>query len=127
MQFNDWLAGKKRERGLSNKAIAEAVGVTSSTVGRWLKGERVPGRAQVGGLALLFQVSPVTILRMIDKKALDEEVSQVERQQSLAELLAYVPELGDFVELMWRMTPERRAAIILLARSAAGDSANGSK
>lgn len=127
MEFNDWLAGKKAAFHLSNKAIGDSVGVTPSAVSRWLDGKRLPERQHVGGLALLFRVSPVMILRMIDKKDLDEEVSQVERQQNMAELLAYVPELGEFVELLWRMAPEKRAALILLARSAAENSEGGSK
>ena len=117
MEFNDWLAAKKAEFRLSNKAIADACGVTPGAVGRWLRGERMPERAQVVALALLFRVSAVTILRMTDRAELLQEEDTTKRQQSMAELLTYVPELAEFVELLWKMPPERRAALILLARS----------
>ena len=119
MQFNDWLRAKKAEKKLSNAKIALACKVSGSAVGKWLKGERLPERAQVARLALLFGVSPTTIMRMTDRADLIEETNHVERQQSKAELLAYVPELGEMVDLMMGMNMEDRAAIILLVRSVA--------
>src|SRR5689334_37987 len=73
MNFNDWLARKKKDFKLTNKQIAAAVDVTPSAVGRWIKGERQPERTQVARLAILFKVSPVTILRMTEQRALRDE------------------------------------------------------
>lgn len=117
MEFNDWLAAKKAALGLNNTQIAQACNVTPGAVGRWLRGERLPERAQVVELALLFRVSPVTILRMTDRTDLLKEEDIAKRQQSMAELLTYVPELAEFVEMLWKMPPAKRAALILLARS----------
>lgn len=117
MRFNDWLRDKKKEFNLSNQQIADACEVSASAVGRWMNGSRLPDRPQVAKLAMLFKVSPTTIMRMTDNGALQEEVVNTARQQSKAELLAYVPEIGEFGDLLMQMSVEDRAAFILLARS----------
>jgi transcriptional regulator with XRE-family HTH domain len=124
--FDVWLTRKMAESGLTRKEIAEAVGVDTSAVGRWLRGDRLPERAQVVGLSLLFKVSPMAILWLTDRKAL-LEMAETTQDQSRAEMLAAVPELADFIDLLWKMSPKRRAALMLLAQE--GDeepAANGS-
>lgn len=116
--FSVWLGQKKGEFRLSNKKIADAVEVDQSAVARWLRADRLPERAQVVALATLFKVSPLRILWLTDRQALMDEIGIVERQQSMAELLAHVPELADDIELLLRLPPKRRAALILLAKSA---------
>ena len=118
MDFRDWLLVKMKEHKLSRKEIAEACKVDVSAVGRWVRGERLPERAHVARLSKLLKVSPAVIMLMTDKDDLEEEIENV-RDQSTAELIAYVPELADFVQLLRRMPPEERAALILLARSLA--------
>ena len=93
--------------------------MSRSTPARWARGESLPTREHVAGLALLFKVSPTTILRMTDNAALQEETHNEEGQQAIAALLAHVPELGEFVQLIWKLPPEKRAALILIARSMA--------
>lgn len=117
MKFNAWLEARMKDRGLKREEVATACDVDVSAVGRWLRGERLPERAQVVALALLFKVSPVTILMKTDKEKLLETIEDVKRQQSNEELLAYAPEVAELLEVVQRLPPDKRAAIILLAKS----------
>ena len=116
MKFNDWLASKKKEFKLSNRKIAEACEVSESAVGRWLRGERLPERKQVALLSKLFKVSPSRILWMTDKEALEEEIENGMSQQEIASLLAHVPEAEEFYRILTRLSVEKRAALIVIAR-----------
>lgn len=118
MTFSEWLDSRMKDRGLRREEVAVACDVDVSAVGRWLRGERLPERAQVVALALLFKVSPVTILMKTDKDRLLETIEDVRRQQSNEELLAYAPEVVDLLEVLGRLPPDKKAAIILLAKSA---------
>ena len=118
MHFDDWLKAKKENLGLTNADIAHELRVAESTVGKWVNGTSLPERAQVIGLSRLFRVSPTTILRMTDNGALLDEVRNGESQE-LAQLLASVPELQQFYALLAALPPEKRAALILLARAQA--------
>ncbi len=113
--FDVWLARKKKEHKLTNKEIAAACEVHPTAVGRWLKGERLPERAQVVSLSLLFKVSPMSILWMTDRKQL-QELTATTATQSKAEILESAPELSDHIDRLWKMTPRRRAAFMDLAR-----------
>jgi len=102
---------------LDDAAVGRAVGVSRSTAARWTRGESLPERSHVVKLSKLFNVSPAVILRMTDNEALEEEIANGGSQEELASLLAHVPELGDFVRGIWKLPPEKRAALILLVRS----------
>lgn len=117
MQFADWLAAKKAEHKLSNRQIADFCEVSPSAVGKWLNTERLPERRQVAYLAKLFKVSPVTILWMTDREALQEEIENGGSQQDLAALLAHVPEAEEFYRILAKLPIDKRAALILIARA----------
>jgi len=116
MNFNDWLATKKKELKLSNRKIAKACEVSESAVGRWLRGERLPERRQVALLSKLFKVSPATILWMTDKEALEDEVKNHMSQEEIASLLAHVPEAEEFYRIVAGLSVDKRAALIVIAR-----------
>jgi transcriptional regulator with XRE-family HTH domain len=120
MNFNDWLAAKKKELKISNRKIAQACEVSESAVGRWLRGERLPERRQVALLSKLFQVSPARILWMTDREALQEEMGNSMSQQDIASLLAHVPEAEEFYRILTGLSVEKRAALILIARGLKG-------
>jgi transcriptional regulator with XRE-family HTH domain len=46
-----------KDKGWSQRELARQLGVSPSTVTRWLNGERAPDRAHMGGLRKLLQVS----------------------------------------------------------------------
>lgn len=120
MNFNDWLAAKKKELKINNRKIAQACEVSESAVGRWLRGERLPERRQVALLSKLFQVSPARILWMTDREALQEEMGNSMSQQDIASLLAHVPEAEEFYRILTGLSVEKRAALILIARGLKG-------
>lgn len=117
MTFGDWLTKRMSDPKIDDADLALDVGVSGSTVGRWRKGEMLPDRVSVARLALRFKVSPTTIMRMTDDAALLDEVPNEEGQQAFAALLAHVPDLGDFVRVLWKLPSDRRAALMLIARS----------
>jgi len=114
--FDNWLAGKMRVRGWADKDAAQALEVDVSTIGRWLKGASLPERRQVAKLCDVFKVSPITILRMTDPDVLLAETEKAARQDSRAAILAQIPDVADAVDALVRMSPERRAAMLMLLR-----------
>ncbi|WP_030926589.1 helix-turn-helix domain-containing protein, partial [Streptosporangium amethystogenes] len=60
------LARARRQRGLSQKAAAERVGVASTTWSRWEQGVQGVRAGSRWRLAELFEVSPVEVERWID-------------------------------------------------------------
>lgn len=116
MNFNDWLATKKKEAKLSNRKIAAACEVSESAVGRWLRGERLPERRQVALLSKLFKVSPATILWMTDREALGEEIKNHMSQDEIISLLTHVPEAEEFYRIVAGLAVDKRAALIVIAR-----------
>jgi len=114
--FDNWLAGKMRVRGWADKDAAKALEVDVSTIGRWLKGASLPERRQVAKLCDVFKVSPITILRMTDPDVLLAETEKAVRQDSRAAILAQIPDVADAVDALVRMSPERRAAMLMLLR-----------
>jgi transcriptional regulator with XRE-family HTH domain len=114
--FNTWLQGKMKVRGWEDKDAAKALEVDVSTIGRWLKGASLPERKQVARICDVFKVSPVMILRWTDPEILLQETKEAERQNNRAAILAQIPEVADAVDALQRMTPERRAAMLMLLK-----------
>lgn len=118
--FEVWLNRRMAEHGYTNEGVAEGIGVHASTVQRWRRGEMLPDRRQVSTLAKFFRVSPVTILKLTDPDVLFEIETDAGRQEELLSLLAAVPEIKDFVENLRRLSPEKRAAWLLILRDKHG-------
>jgi transcriptional regulator with XRE-family HTH domain len=114
--FNTWLEGKMRDLVWTDKDAAKALDVDVSTIGRWLKGTRMPERKQVARICDVFKVSPVMILRWTDPEILLKETQEAERQNNRADILAQIPAVAEAVDALQRMTPERRAAMLMLLR-----------
>lgn len=114
--FNNWLEGKMKDRGWEDKDAAKALDVDVSTIGRWVKGASLPERKQVAKICDVFQVSPVMILRWTDPDILLTETKKAERQDNRVAILAQIPDVADAVDALQRMTPERRAAMLILLR-----------
>ncbi len=120
--FDAWLDGKMRARGWADKDAAKALEVDVSTIGRWLNGASLPERRQVAKLCDVFKVSPVTILRLTDPDVLLAETEKAARQDNRAMILAQIPDVSEAVDALLRMSPEARAAMLLLLRvSASGE------
>ncbi len=112
--FEVWLNRRIAEHDYTNESVAAGVGVNASTVQRWRKGEMLPDRRQVSTLAKFFKVSPVTILKLTDPDVLFNLETDAGRQEELLSLLADVPEIRAFVDNLRRLSPDRRAAWLLI-------------
>lgn len=115
--FDRWLARHMEDRNVTDVQVGEAVGVDATTVSRWRRGLKLPDRPFIIPLARLFRVSPLTILRLTDPDELADLARDPARQQELTDLLADAPEMSEILARLARMTPEKRAAWLLLLRS----------
>ena len=60
--FPQWLKGAIKDKGITQRVLAKALGVCETLVSRWVHGERPPNLVQVMGLAKYFEVSTDEIL-----------------------------------------------------------------
>lgn len=73
------LAALLKERGMSQKELAEAAGLTPASVSRYVNGEREPWPATIAALSLALGVEPSDILGTSCDRELDEAVRLVAR------------------------------------------------
>lgn len=122
--FDVWLRRKMADfkpEPLTPAQVAKAVDVTEGTVSRWLNEGRKPERKQVAALSVLFGVTPAVILKTTDPEEFTQTLKLVEaRQPDEIDVLAQVPELRELMRDIANMSPERRAAIVMLARESPG-------
>jgi transcriptional regulator with XRE-family HTH domain len=112
--FDLWLRRRMAGAGVDNKALAKALKVEPATVGRWLSEGRKPSRKILLRLAKFFKVSPATILKLTDPDEFFDLATDEGRQEELNNLLADVPEMREVAEKLRRLSPERRAAWLML-------------
>ena len=67
MNQDDTMRGIRVLRGMSRSQVAEAIGVTAETIGRWERGESEPTRAHLISMARAYGVS---IDQLVGEKAL---------------------------------------------------------
>jgi transcriptional regulator with XRE-family HTH domain len=80
MTFTDWLSEELKERRWQQKDLAEAAGVSDSTITLVLKGERRPGPDLCNGIARAFRLPPEMIFRKAGiLPALPEEDDELAR------------------------------------------------
>lgn len=118
--FDVWLRrkmGSFTPEPLTPAQVAKAVSVNEGTVSRWLNEGRIPERKQVAALSVLFRVSPADILKVTDPAEFVETVKKVEaRQPDEMDVLAQVPEVRALMEEFAKLSPKRRAALMMLAQ-----------
>ena len=113
-----WLARHMDDAHLNDSEVAAAIGSDATTVSRWRRGIKLPERQFIIALARLFKVSPLTILQMTDPNEVEALARDPARQQELVDLLADLPEMGEIAARLAKMTPEKRAAWLLVLRNA---------
>ena len=67
MNQDDTMRGIRVLRGMSRSQVAEAIGVTTETIGRWERGESEPTRTYLISMARAYGVS---IDQLVGEKAL---------------------------------------------------------
>lgn len=93
------LAALLKERGMSQKELAKAAGLTPTAVSRYVNGEREPRALTVAALAEVLGVKPSDIMGTSDEQEVDTAVSFIVRnidkltEAQRAELIAALTEL----------------------------------
>lgn len=74
MKAGDYLRAARKREGLTLEEIAQAVGVTKTTVSKWERGAiRSMGVDKVIGLAQALNIEPMDLLRYFTQTLLKEE------------------------------------------------------
>ena len=97
------------EKGVSQKELADFLGISRQTLYLWIKGERQPGREYLEKMAAFFQVSPESMLGRHDNVSLDEKSVQtfVSEESEAPSGVVAIPEYrinfsaGNGVEPTW--------------------------
>lgn len=76
--FGDKIFELRREKGLTQDALAEMLGVTAQAVSKWERGESMPETAMLPKLAEIFDVT-IDSLFGTEKKPLAEYLPEKER------------------------------------------------
>ena len=93
------LSALLKERGMSQKELAEAACLTSASVSRYVNGEREPRALTVATLADVLGVKPSDIIGTSDEQEMDTAVSFIARnidkltEAQRAELIAALSKL----------------------------------
>ena len=85
------IADKRKEKGLTQKQLAEAVHVTDKAVSKWECGKNFPDLTLLESLAAALDASPAELLGVEEKSGAEvlsatTEIFQKERQEWLREL-----------------------------------------
>ena len=76
------LTALLRERGMSQKELAEATNLTPAAVSRYVNGERVPRAITIAALAKALGVKPADITGTADEQETDEAIRLIARNAS---------------------------------------------
>lgn len=76
------LSALLKERGMSQKDLAEATNLTPAAVSRYVNGERVPRAITVASLAKALEVKPADITGTADEQETDDAVRLIARNAS---------------------------------------------
>lgn len=73
------LSALLKERGMSQKELAEATNLTPAAVSRYVNGERVPRAITLAALAKALGVKPTDITGTADEQKTDEAIRLIAR------------------------------------------------
>ncbi len=73
------LSALLKERGMSQKELAEATNLTPAAVSRYVNGERVPRAITIAALAKALGVKPTDITGTADEQETDEAIRLIAR------------------------------------------------
>lgn len=86
MKLNEWLKQKVEEKGMTQKELAEYLGVTPSAVSRYLSGKSEPAFKHIKKLAKLFDTPEDELITMKTSTLAERATKLTERDELEAEL-----------------------------------------
>lgn len=92
MKLSEKIVALRRSRGLSQEALAQALGVSRQAVSRWEMGSAMPDAANILQLSKLFAVTADYLLNDSDGDALAAAPPQTEKKpaRSLHQIMIYL-------------------------------------
>lgn len=85
--FSELLRGLRAKKGLSQKRLAEIVGVSPGNVSDWESGKAKPGYVALAALSRCFDVSSDYLLELEPEKTGDNETQHLDRAEKARGLL----------------------------------------
>lgn len=83
------------KRNLTQKEVAEYVGVSQATVSEWCKGKKTPRMSKFDKLCELFHCSREDLMRTDGPRAMNPEIEQL---QILQQIMKSKPAIGELVD-----------------------------
>ncbi len=65
IKIGKYIAEKRKALGLTQKQLAEQLGMSDKSVSKWERGQSDPSTTNLMALAKLFQVTPEELLREV--------------------------------------------------------------
>lgn len=88
--INNLLKDKRKSKGLTQKEVAEAVGVSEGTVSRWESGEIANmGRSKIYALSKILDLTPAEVMGMSEEKELPHSPNIIPLSS-----VTYIPLIG---------------------------------
>ena len=64
--FGKWLSDALKDRQISQRAFADRIGVSASTINRWVADHKRPGRSRIRQISLVLEVDVGLVHDMVD-------------------------------------------------------------
>ena len=116
LSFGEWLDDRLRERGWSQVAFAETVGVARQTVGTWVNNVKPPRRRAARDIAKVLGIETNEVLVRAGYPPMDPDYVLPEDRLPEPEIDLADPLLSFFTAHAGELSPEEKRAIIEVAR-----------
>lgn len=103
----DALKRRRLELGLTQRMIAEALGISSASVTQWETGRSAPSMANINRLLEVLQINVDT--RTNDQRVTDLEAKMLQVQQTVAQLAEQLLQQTQAVADLAAAMPRRRS------------------
>ena len=82
MKFGERLSNLRKQKGLSQEALAEQLGLSRQAVSKWENGEAMPELSKLEVLCRIFEVSPNYLMGYEDSREEEAASSKTEKTKS---------------------------------------------
>ena len=116
--INNLLRDRRKEKGLTMKDVANAVGVSEATVSRWESGEIANmGRSKIYALSQVLELSPAEIMGIGEEHKKTSEITLTKHEKRVISAYRDKPEMQPAVDKLLGVEEIHTAPAIRAARS----------